>query len=918
MAFPFVLILHLLLAVSTQCLAQGPPVITTQPQSQSVRAGSAVTFTVVVSSVTFPTYQWRFNGTNIPGATSFSYMINNVQTWHAGNYSVAVTNAVGYAISSNAALTIGFVVVAWGNNTYGQTNVPAGLSNVVAIAAGAYHCLAAKSDGTVVAWGNNASGQTNVPAGLSNVVAVAAGDSHSLALKSDGTIVPWGNNAYGQTNAPSGLNDVVAIAAGANHSLAIKNDGTVMAWGSNNHGQTNVPAWLGNAVAVAGGVYHSLALRPDGSVVAWGFNNYGQTNVPAGLSNVVTIAAGDYHNLALTRYGAVVAWGNNGNGQTNVPTGLNNVVAIAGGGLHSLGLKNSGTIIPWGNNTYGQTNVPVGLSNAVAIEAGAVYSLALKGSGSVVIAVQPYSQRVNAGDNATFTVMATGNAPLSYRWRFNGTDISGATNSSYTMVNVRAWHAGNYSVVVSNAGVSVPSAAATLTVLNAPEFCWVVTKGFSTSAGDDYGRALYGVRPDGQGGLVLLYEPAGLPGGTVFFSPQFREQELVFHAGTVSYPDRSGIYLGTVGSSTVQHVGYAGGYRDTPAGAIRWVPGTNQILFSNVGTGISQMDLDPNTDDEVALTSNYFDEVEAVRWENGLVFFSNALYRPGARIFTMNPDGSNIQPLDPFPDSTYARSPALSLDNSKLTVTRTSNPGIWLVDANTGLLISPADSPLVAGVPDYGENNGWFAWSPDSQTLAYVRGNQLYSIRVDGTQPEQQLTTGTFADLRVWGIYLLPGVAPAIITQPSSRTNDVGTMATFTVTASGAVPLSYQWKKDGAALTDGGNVSGATTDILSLSNVQTNDAGNYSVVVSNHLGTATSSNAMLTVSTTVHLAASGFTANGFEFRLTGPVGNYVIQASTNLINWIAIATTNTPTGVLDFTDTDAANFDLRFYRALAQ
>ena len=73
-------------------------------------------------------------------------------------------------------------VVVWGDNGFGQTNVPPGLSNVVAIAAGFYHCLALRNDGSVVAWGWNNNGQTNVPAGLSNVVAIAAGGYQSLAL----------------------------------------------------------------------------------------------------------------------------------------------------------------------------------------------------------------------------------------------------------------------------------------------------------------------------------------------------------------------------------------------------------------------------------------------------------------------------------------------------------------------------------------------------------------------------------------------------------------------------------------------------------------------------------------------------------------------------------------------------------------
>ena len=75
---------------------------------------------------------------------------------------------------------------------------------MVAVAAGVYHSLALKTDGTVVAWGDNDNGECTVPAGLSGVVAVAAGDAHSLALKSDGTVVAWGSNAYGQRNVPGG------------------------------------------------------------------------------------------------------------------------------------------------------------------------------------------------------------------------------------------------------------------------------------------------------------------------------------------------------------------------------------------------------------------------------------------------------------------------------------------------------------------------------------------------------------------------------------------------------------------------------------------------------------------------------------------------------------------------------------------
>jgi hypothetical protein len=186
-------------------------------------------------------------------------------------------------------------VVGWGDNTYGETTIPAGLTNAVAIAAGSFHRLALKADGTVVGWGDNTHGETTIPAGLNNVVAIAAGYYYSLALKANGTVVGWGDNTI-----PAGLNNVVAIAAGGGFSLALKADGTVVGWGDNNYGETTIPAGLSNVVAIAAGSFHSLALKADGTVVGWGDNNYGETTIPASLTNVVGIAAGEFQSYFLT------------------------------------------------------------------------------------------------------------------------------------------------------------------------------------------------------------------------------------------------------------------------------------------------------------------------------------------------------------------------------------------------------------------------------------------------------------------------------------------------------------------------------------------------------------------------------------------------------------------------------------------
>lgn len=81
-------------------------VIVTQPQSQTVYQGNNVTFTANAIGRPDPTYQWRFNGANISGATSSSYTITGVQTSHAGNYTVIASNSSGSVTSTVASLTV--------------------------------------------------------------------------------------------------------------------------------------------------------------------------------------------------------------------------------------------------------------------------------------------------------------------------------------------------------------------------------------------------------------------------------------------------------------------------------------------------------------------------------------------------------------------------------------------------------------------------------------------------------------------------------------------------------------------------------------------------------------------------------------------------------------------------------------------
>jgi hypothetical protein len=277
------------------------------------------------------------------------------------------------------------------------------------IAAGGFHSLALKSDGTVLVWGNDGFGEqgngsgdmmqtTPQPVvGVNNAVAIAAGSNHNIVLKTDGTLMAWGANQSGQLgdgtltqrDTPIGINgisNIIAIAAGSSHSLALKSDGTVLAWGSNQSGATGLGiignteqttpitvSGASNIIALSSKGDHSLALKADGSVLAWGFNGFGQlgtgttenlaTPTALNLTGIVGISGGNLHSLALTSSGTVLSWGyavdgalgRSGNSLVPGSVNLNDIVTVEAGSSFSTALKTDGSVLAWGqDNTHGQ------------------------------------------------------------------------------------------------------------------------------------------------------------------------------------------------------------------------------------------------------------------------------------------------------------------------------------------------------------------------------------------------------------------------------------------------------------------------------------------------------------------------------------------------------------------------------------
>lgn len=310
------------------------------------------------------------SGVNVVRVTS---SIGNLGSGVAFHCRLVASNALGIAYGADRLFTTGGRVTAWGQNNYGQTVLPDGVTNVVGLSAGAYHSLALTPNGTVRVWGNNVYQQQSVPANLTNAAALATDGCsgwNCLALKADSTLADWGIMSYEQAP-PLGLTNIIAASAGSTHCLALRSDGTVVAWGGNGDGQTNVPPGLSNVVAVAGGGYFSMALKADGTIAAWGRNTDQELAVPTEATNIIAIAGGEIHALALRADGSVLAWGGNDRGQRNVPADATNAIAIAAGGKHCMALLPDGTVMVWGS----QSSSP-GLTNVVLIAGGGWHCLA--------------------------------------------------------------------------------------------------------------------------------------------------------------------------------------------------------------------------------------------------------------------------------------------------------------------------------------------------------------------------------------------------------------------------------------------------------------------------------------------------------------------------------------------------------------
>ncbi len=304
---------------------------------------------------------------------------------------------------------------AWGRNDKGQLgdgttenrNAPIQIgedSDWVAVAAGFNFSVAVKANGTLWSWGTNENGvlgngsysDSTIPTRVGNGSdwrAVSAGRMHVLAIRSDNTLWAWGANGAGQLainpdptaggailkTTPTAIAGTwVTVAAGEFHSLAIDASGDIYSWGANTSNQlarsggpsdsdynvtiardgSNNPLNSGVSGTVAAGADFSVTVNSLGHLYSWGSNTYGQlgrgpaaSGVGLVRTDVASVSVGQGHLVMTDALGNVMAWGRSDCGQVKPYTSPGDFTGTPEVVSASVGLSLGGVAVVAGYKT---------------------------------------------------------------------------------------------------------------------------------------------------------------------------------------------------------------------------------------------------------------------------------------------------------------------------------------------------------------------------------------------------------------------------------------------------------------------------------------------------------------------------------------------------------------------------------------
>jgi len=457
-----------------------PPLIIAQPFSLTVTQGATANFSATVTGSTL-NYQWSFNGAPISGATQSTFSINNVQGGNAGIYALVITNTTATVTSSVASLSVLLNEI---SQTVFYDNFDSSLSSTnwnlfdgSANGISDYAVDWSFDYGTYFSAYNNATvpPAPNTTNGTARGLKLVVNNNDAIASTAGVSLYPKNKNFSGAyrlkfdmwINYPGVANGNGSIGSTEHATFGLNHTGTRVNWDSATVNQSD-GVWF--AVDGEGGTSSDYRAYLGSS-----------SNSPALLS---VAASGFGAAGAASRDSADPYW------ESIFPSPPYESVGVPGKKWVQVELsQDANNVLTWRMNG----NLIAQRSNASAFTNGTVMlgymdlfsSIASPAQDAFVlfdnvrvelvtstiapaITTQPQPVSIFQGQDATFTVAATGSAPLTFQWRFNGANIPSATSNSFTQLNAQPENVGYYSVVVSNAAGVVVSSNALLSLRDSP------------------------------------------------------------------------------------------------------------------------------------------------------------------------------------------------------------------------------------------------------------------------------------------------------------------------------------------------------------------------------------------------------------------------------------------------------------------
>jgi hypothetical protein len=468
------------------------------------------------------------------------------------------------------------------------------------------------------------------------------------------------------------------------------------------------------------------------------------------------------------------------------------------------------------------------------------------------ITTQPVNQTVTAGQTATFAVVAAGSAPLNYQWQKNGASIAGATSASYTTPATTTAESGaTFLVVVSNSGGSAQSNPATLTV-NAASVAPTITTQPANQAVTTGQTATFSVAATGTAPLSYQWQKNAVNiSGATSSSYTTPATALSDDGATfkVVVSNARGSVTSNAATLSVTPAAVAPTIITQPANQTVTAGQTATFAVVAAGTAPLGYQWQKNGANIAGATSATYTTPSTAVADSGSTF----------GVVVSNTAGSITSAAATLTVNPAPVAPTLSAQPSSQTVTAGQTVTFSVVASGTAPLSYQwqKNAADISGATSSSYTTPATAVADSGSTFRVVVSNVAGSI----TSATATLTVNP------------PPVAPAITTQPANKTVTAGQTATFAVVATGTAPLSYQWQKDGAA------ISGATSTSYTTPATTTSDSGaTFRVVVTNSAGSATSNSATLTVNP-AQVAPSITTQPASQTVSAGQTATFTVAAS---------------------------------------